>query len=198
MRHTYSVTEPNHSQSLRERKKVQTRLAIRREAFRLFEKYGYNNTTIDQIAHAADVSPRTFYRYFGVKEALLLSDDQISDIVAAFVDASTELKIIDAYRHALTTVFSKLSLDQREDAIAGQRMMYEIPEARGMLYSEYIRLINLITEALTSRPDAPAEESKRRVLAGAIVGVLIGASHQNPMPEAALQAALATLDELLA
>ena len=103
------MPEPVRSQSLRERKKALTRLAIRREAFRLFEKQGYENTTIDQIAEAADVSPRTLYRYFGVKEALLLSDDHIPPIVAAFAHAPRELTIIQAYRHAVASVFGALS-----------------------------------------------------------------------------------------
>lgn len=191
------MSEPVHSQSLRERKKVHTRLAIRREAFRLFEKHGYTNTTIEQIAHAADVSPRTFYRYFGVKEALLLNDDQISPIVDAFAVAPSEMPIIEAYRYAVAKVFGGLTIEQREDAIVGQRMLYETPEARGMLYGAYVKLIDLITEALTARQDAPSEEAERRVIASAIVGVLIGASHNNPLPEAALQSALEILGRRL-
>lgn len=176
---------------------MHTRLAIRREAFRLFEKHGYTNTTIEQIAHAADVSPRTFYRYFGVKEALLLNDDQISPIVEAFAAAPSEMPIIEAYRYAVAKVFGSLTLEQREDAVAGQRMLYETPEARGMLYGEYVRLIDLITEALKVRPDAPNEEEERRVIASAIVGVLIGASHNNPLPDAPLQSALEILGRRL-
>ncbi|MFB1295694.1 TetR/AcrR family transcriptional regulator [Mycobacterium sp. pW049] len=191
------MSEPVPSQSLRERKKVHTRLAIRREAFRLFEKHGYSNTTIEQIAHAADVSPRTFYRYFGVKEALLLSDDQISPIVEAFVAAPSEMTIVEAYAFAVGKVFGGLTLEQREDAIAGQRMLYDTPEACGMLYTAYVRMIDLITEALTERTDAPAEEAERRVIASAIVGVLIGASHNTPLPEAALQSALKILGRRL-
>ncbi len=136
----------------RERKKMQTRYAIRREAFRLFEQNGYANTTIDQIADAAEVSPRTFYRYFGVKEAVLISDDHISPIVAAFVAAPRELTLVAAYRHAVAKVFGALSQEQRDDAIAGQQMMYGIPEARGLLYTEYVRLIGLIAQAIGSPP----------------------------------------------
>lgn len=191
------MSEPMSPQSLRERKKVQTRLAIRREAFRLFVKHGYANTTIDQIADAANVSPRTFYRYFGVKEALLLSDDQIGPIVQAFADAPREFPIVEAYRHAVASVFSRLTLEQREDAAAGQRMMYEIPEACGMLYSEFVRLIGLITDALASRPDAPEDPMERRVIAGAIVGVLIAASHDTPMPGEALEESLTILSKRL-
>ncbi len=178
---------------LRALKKMQTRLAIRREAFRLFELQGYADTTIEQIAVAADVSPRTFYRYFGVKEAVLLSDDQISPIIDAFIAAPADLGFVEAYRHAVESVFGALPPAQREDAIAGQRLMYEIPEARGLLYTAYATLIDLITDALVHRPDAPEDLGERRVIAGAIVGVLMAASHETPLPAVELPRALSIL-----
>lgn len=191
------VSTPDAEKSLRERKKINTRLAIRRAAFELFTKRGYADTTVEQIAEAADVSPRTFYRYFGVKEAVLLSDDQIPLIVAAFAKAPTELSIVAAYRHAVAEVFGALSPEEREDAAAGQRLMYHVPEARGQIYTEYIRLIDMITEAISHRRDAPPDELGRRVIAGAIVGVLMAASHDTPMPERSLAAALTILDDRL-
>ena len=60
---------------LRERKKIKTRQAIRRAAFRLIDENGYAATTVEQIAEAAEVSPSTFFRYFPSKESLLLADD---------------------------------------------------------------------------------------------------------------------------
>ncbi|KWX68180.1 TetR family transcriptional regulator [Mycobacterium sp. NAZ190054] len=185
------------TKSLRERKKVRTRLTIRREAFRLFDRQGYANTTVEQIAEAADISPRTFYRYFGVKEKLLLSDDKISPIVQAFVDAPPDLSIVAAYRHAVITVYSGLSQEERDDVVAGERMMYAIPEARGLIYTEYVRLIEFITDGLAKRPDAPTDEMERRVIAGAIVGVLIAAAHNTPLPDDALAKALEILDRRL-
>ena len=58
---------------LRERKKLATRRAIRRAALALFESQGYAATTVEQIAQAADVAPMTVYRYFGTKEATVVS-----------------------------------------------------------------------------------------------------------------------------
>ncbi len=187
---------PASSRGLRERKKLQTRLAIRREAFRLFDEQEYANNTVEQIAAAAEVSPRTFYRYFGVKEALLISDDQISPIVEAFAAAPTELDPVAAYRYAVAAFFGELSQDDRDDAVAGQRLMYEVPEVRGLLYSAYVRLIDLIAEALVRRGD-PTDELGRRVVAGAIVGVLIAASHNTPLPEDALLRSLSILEDKL-
>lgn len=188
------VSAPDSATSLRERKKIQTRTAIRRAAFELFTQQGYADTTIDQIAAAADVSPRTFYRYFGVKEAVLLSDRHIGPIVDAFAKAPADLPIIAAYRHAVAEVFGGLTPAERDETIAGERLMYEVPEARGLVYTEYVRLIGLIADALVHRPDAPSDPLERRVIAGAIVGVLISASHETPLPEESLAASLTILE----
>jgi AcrR family transcriptional regulator len=48
---------------------------IQGEALRLFASHGYTQTTIDQIAEASDISPRTFFRYFPTKEDVVLWDE---------------------------------------------------------------------------------------------------------------------------
>ncbi|WP_370961524.1 TetR/AcrR family transcriptional regulator [Amycolatopsis sp. cg9] len=61
--------------SLRERKKLAAWRAISDAALRLFEEHGYEATTIEQIAAAADVSRATFFNYFAGKEAVLFDQD---------------------------------------------------------------------------------------------------------------------------
>jgi AcrR family transcriptional regulator len=70
---------------LRERKKMQTRDRLITSALELCDQQGFEATTVDQISDAADISPRTFNRYFATKEDVVLApiEDMISAMAAA-------------------------------------------------------------------------------------------------------------------
>ena len=68
------LTGVSSSPGHRDRKKQRTRRTIERVALDLFEENGFDGTTIDQIATAADIAPRTFFHYFPSKEHVVLTD----------------------------------------------------------------------------------------------------------------------------
>jgi AcrR family transcriptional regulator len=151
---------------LRERKKIKTRQAIRREAFRLFDANGYAATTVEQIADAAEVSPSTFFRYFRSKESLLLADDLDPLVLAAFEAQPPDLSPTEAIRRAYETT--------------RQRLMFSIPELKAAMYDEYYRTVNVMAELIGRRIDRPADDFEVRVFVGALTGAMMAAYDSAP------------------
>ncbi|MGQ9410724.1 TetR family transcriptional regulator [Mycolicibacterium gilvum] len=179
---------------LRERKKTRTRETVRRVAFRLFELNGYAQTTVDQIAEAAFVSPRTFFRYFPTKESVLFSDDLFNPIIEEFLAAPAELSPVAAYRHAAARVFETMAGSDYDYIIARQRLLYDLPEAKGALWNEHVGAIRRLTSAIAKRLGRPEDDYQARVTAGAIIGVFMAASDDEPMSGEAFLEALDLLD----
>ncbi|WP_020104897.1 TetR family transcriptional regulator [Nocardia sp. 348MFTsu5.1] len=59
---------------LRTRRRTATRIEVQKAALELFELHGFDDTTVDEIARAAGISPRTYFRYFATKEESILGD----------------------------------------------------------------------------------------------------------------------------
>jgi AcrR family transcriptional regulator len=89
---------------LRERKKAKTRAALQEHALRLFREQGYEATTVDEIADAAEVSPSTFFRYFPTKEDVVLYDALDPLLLEAFEAQPADLSPVGALRATMREV----------------------------------------------------------------------------------------------
>jgi AcrR family transcriptional regulator len=156
---------------LRERKKVKTRAAIQRHAMRLFREQGYEKTTIDQIAEAAEVSPSTFFRYFPTKEDVVLYDATDPLIIAAFEAQPPELTPMQALRAVIRAVFSELPPNEQRDLRARFDLMFEVPELHARMLTEFSRNIQLTAELVAKRIGRRPEDFAVRTFAGALIGV---------------------------
>lgn len=87
---------------LRERKKRRTRATLIEAAVQLCLDQGYDNTTVEQIAAAAEVSPRTFSRYFATKDAVVLTllEDLVDLVHAELATIPYEVPVLEALRRA--------------------------------------------------------------------------------------------------
>ncbi len=179
---------------LRQRKKIMTRRAIRREALRLIDENGYAATTVEQIADAADVSPSTFFRYFPSKESLLLADDLDPLILEAFKAQPPQLSPAQAFRRAYETVMARLPADQLEFEGTRQRLMFSIPELKGAIYDEYYRTVRVAAEAIGHRIGRAATDFEVQVFAGALTGAMMAAFDSAPKTAETIYRALDFLD----
>lgn len=84
---------------LREQNKARTRDRLVEVSVSLFEQRGFDDVTVEEIAEAAMVSPRTFYRYFGSKEGVLYDDrDDLAALHRAITDHPADEPAMAAVR----------------------------------------------------------------------------------------------------
>lgn len=155
---------------LRERKKRKTRQALQAAAIRLMSETGFANTTIEQIADAADVSPRTFFRYFPTKESVVLTDLQDEIVAGHLANAPLEMSIADAYEAAMTAAFTDLTADEWRVEQARMRLVVSTPEL-GMTIgiAAALRPLNDATEFIRRRLQLGADDPRPRVYAAMLV-----------------------------
>jgi AcrR family transcriptional regulator len=86
---------------LRETKAGKTRKRILSEALKLFKRNGYEQTTMEAIAGAAETAPRTLYRYFLSKDQILLAPLVGYDLIASFSLHAVNLPVEQALAKAI-------------------------------------------------------------------------------------------------
>jgi AcrR family transcriptional regulator len=163
------------STGLRERKKLKTKAAIQKEALRLFLKKGFDETTIEEIAAAAEISPSTFFNYFSSKEEVVFQDELDPLILAAF-DAQPEgTNPIRAVRNAMKSVFDNLTPQQ--DRVMRERiaLMSSTPSLRAAMLAQFADLVGQIAVLVASRSGGSPTDFAIRNLSGALLGVMMSA-----------------------
>lgn len=161
------------SPGLRERKKLRTRASIQKEAMRLFLEKGYEETTIEEIAEAVEISPSTFFNYFPSKEAVVFQDDLDPLILEAFDSQPSTVNPIRRLRNAMRAVFENLTPDQERLVRERTQLFLSTPELRGAMLSQFADLVNQIAELLATRVGRKTSDFAVRNMAGAVLGVLL-------------------------
>ncbi|WP_338778384.1 TetR family transcriptional regulator [Streptomyces sp. DG1A-41] len=137
--------------NLRERKKQRTRDALLRAALELFATRGYEETTVDDIAAAVDVSQRTFFRYFAGKEETAfyvtrLAESQVVEAVRARPPGEAPL---EALRRALLESWDAINETIEEIVPVDLHMrVYRVIESTPALLAAHLRRAAEVEEEL--------------------------------------------------
>jgi len=157
-------------ESLREQHAHATRERILVEATALFIQHGFNATTVDEIAERAEVSPRTFFRYFATKEALLFHDfeDRVASIREGIVQRPTEEDPARSLVAVLVAMIADLDQSPQQRALM-VRLIAERPAL--MAYQRSVLSDTaepLIAAALAERAGRPSDDLGLRAMVAAV------------------------------
>jgi AcrR family transcriptional regulator len=158
---------------LRERKKQKTRWAIQEHALRLFTEQGYDQTTIEQIAAAAEISPSTFFRYFKTKEDLVIEDEYDPLLAHAMRLAPPQLAPVPALRHALAAAMAQLAPADFGKVYERTKLTLGVPALRARMFENFVATIDVIAPAMAERAGRAPDDLAMRAFAGACIGAWI-------------------------
>ncbi len=173
--------------TLRERKKAKTREALAGAALDLFAAQGFDATTIDEIAAAAEVSRRTFFRYFPSKEAVLFPDrERRLELFRALINEARDGESrIESVRRGML-LLAEDHVAQRERVLLQQRIVEASPALLAYDFELDRHWENAIVDALNgagtgrrgsggrggSARRGALPHARARLVAGAIMGVI--------------------------
>ena len=153
---------------LRERKKLRTRRALAEAALRLFDEKGFDATTIDELADAAEVSRTTFFRFYPAKEAAGIEAE--AELWTAYLATLTERTFTGAVLTELHDVMiealSSLDAGWDERFLATRRLIAK-PEPALLAYVEWYRATvkNQVVECLAAKLELELTDLRLYVLA---------------------------------
>ena len=163
---------------LRERKKRRTRRALAEAALSLFADKGYDQTTVADIAAAADVSTRTFFSYFRTKEDVLFADADerlslIHDALSQADPATPTLQVLGALANQIfgspTGIFGP-NRDIRT------QLALSHPDLRAKGLERLLTAQRELANWLHDRRRPKLDQVLANAVSGALIGALVGAT----------------------
>src|ERR1700687_1109007 len=165
------------ARGLRERKKQKTRESIQHEAMRLFGKQGYEQTTIEQIAAAADISPSTFFNYFPTKEDVVLYDAYDPVLASLLAERPLDEPMSISFRRVMEAMGDTFERD-RDIILARGRLWFEVPALRARLWEELEKAQVFMTVQIAQRSGREVDDFETRVAVMVMVAAAMEAMRE--------------------
>jgi AcrR family transcriptional regulator len=149
---------------------------IQGEALRLFESQGYVQTTIDQIAEAADISPRTFFRYFPTKEDVVLWDEYDAVIGELLGERPPDEPLGETLRVVARSAIEGLYRHDPARLLARNRLLFSETALRGRFLEFAREGVEQIGAAFAASRGRTPDDLVLQVTAAALIDAVLWAS----------------------
>jgi AcrR family transcriptional regulator len=169
---------------LRDRKKERTRSRLLDVALSLFEEKGFDATTVEEIAAAAEVAPRTLFRYFTSKEDLVLlgqdaENRQIAERLRLRPPQQSPLDFLLETTHLLLHA----GPEEFERARRSQRLIRATPSLRDRQRGLVAELEEMLSAGLTPSRATQAEALRIRVVVAVFLAAATTVLHARMLDE---------------
>ncbi len=176
--------------TLRERKKADTRDAIRAAAVELFWTDGYEATTMDAVAEAADVSVRTVFRYFPTKEDLVFDevDGDLADLADLLASRPADEPLMAGLRAVVEVLAGRDEVARSADARLAP-LLHDEPALRRRYLETLDHVEETVRDWARTRLDAGPDDLRPAIVAACVVAVqrvvveAIAGGDPRPLPE---------------
>ena len=158
-------SDPARSLPLRERKKLRTHRALADAALRMFAAQGFDRTTLEEVAEAAEVSKSTFFRFFPAKEAAAIEAEVWQAYLSALADRELSGPILGALHQTLAAAVGGLDPGWDERFVATRHLVAAEPAL--LAYVEHYRagIKNQVIDCLAGKLGLNPEDLRLHVLA---------------------------------
>lgn len=140
------------SAGLRERKKAETRHALSSAALRLAQQHGLDGVTVEAIAEAAGVSPRTFFNYFASKDDAIagIAPSDSSDLVNDLVTQPADVSPLEALRGMCLATAARVE-PLGDELWARHQLMLEHPALAARRSARFAEVERRLAEEIARR-----------------------------------------------
>ncbi|BBC38362.1 TetR family transcriptional regulator [Streptomyces graminofaciens] len=156
-----------------------SRPVLERLGFELFARQGFDGTTVDDIADAAGIGRRTFFRYFASKNDLVWGDfeAQLARLDALLAAADPDTPMMDAVREAVVEFnrFDPALVPWHRQRMA---LILRVPTLQADSAVRYASWRTLVTEFAARRLDRPASDLLPRLIGGTVLAACVAAYEQ--------------------
>lgn len=156
---------------LRQRKQQETRERLKRAAMALFLARGFEATTIDDIAAAADMSRRSFFHYFASKEDVVAAwqEDAAAALVAEILARPADETMLTAAENAIASAVKRID---PTEAAAMSRLKRDNPALQARDQLKYEKLERALADGLAQRSGRKSDRLKARLVAMIATGAM--------------------------